>query len=97
MLTSHLWANTTEFTICFTELGLVSHLLGSAGPFIHIHGARRNASLLLPPFEVEGEGLVVADQQSLPFEGAGDAGGNDAQQARRFSAMFVGSRFRIGQ
>ena len=96
MLTSHLWANTTEFTICFTELGLVSHLLGS-GPFVHLHGARRNASLSLPPVEVEGEGLVVADQQSLPFEGAGDAGGNDAQQARRFSAMFVGSRFRIGQ
>ena len=35
-------------------------------------------------FEVEGGGLVVADQQSLPFEGAGDAGGNDAQQALEF-------------
>ena len=31
-------------------------------------------------FEVEGGGLVVTDQQSLPFEGAGDAGGDGAQQ-----------------
>ena len=35
-------------------------------------------------FEVEGGGLVVADQQSLPFEGAGDAGGDGAQQALEF-------------
>ena len=35
-------------------------------------------------FEVEGGGLVVADQQSLAFEGAGDAGGDGAQQALEF-------------
>ena len=36
-------------------------------------------------FEVEGGGLVVADQQSLAFEGAADAGGDGAQQALEFS------------
>ena len=31
-----------------------------------------------------GRGLVVPNQQSLPFEGAGDAGGDGAQQALEF-------------
>ena len=35
-------------------------------------------------FEVEGGGLVVADQQSLPFEGAGDAGGDGVEQVLEF-------------
>ena len=35
-------------------------------------------------FEVERGGLVVADQQSLAFEGAADAGGDGAQQALEF-------------
>ena len=35
-------------------------------------------------FEVEGGSLVVADQQSLPFEGADDAGGDGAQQTLEF-------------
>ena len=35
-------------------------------------------------FEVDRGGLVVADQQSLPFEGAADAGGDGAQQALEF-------------
>ena len=35
-------------------------------------------------FEVEGGGLVVANQQSLPFEGAGDAGGDGVEQALEF-------------
>ena len=30
-------------------------------------------------FEVEGGGLVVAGQQSLPFEGAGDTGGDGVE------------------
>ena len=32
-------------------------------------------------FEVEGGGLVVAGQQSLPLEGAGDVGGDGVEQA----------------
>ena len=35
-------------------------------------------------FEVERGGLVVADQQSLAFEGAADADGDGAQQALEF-------------
>ena len=31
--------------------------------------------------DVEGGGLVIAGQQSLPFEGAGDTGGDGVEQA----------------
>ena len=35
-------------------------------------------------FEVEAGGLVVAQQQSLLFQGAGDAGGDGVEQALEF-------------
>ena len=35
-------------------------------------------------FEVKGRVLFIAEQQSLPFEGTGDASGDGAQQALEF-------------
>ena len=45
-------------------------------------------------FEVEGRVVFVTEQQSLPFEGAGDASGDGAQQALEFGA---GRGGRIGE
>ena len=47
-------------------------------------------------FEVEGGVLVVADQQSLPFEGADDAGGDGAQQALEFRLGRGGATVQAG-
>ena len=47
-------------------------------------------------FEVEGGGFVVADQQSLPFEGARDAGGDGAQQALEFRLSRSGATVEAG-
>ena len=47
-------------------------------------------------FEVEGGGLVVADQQSLAFEGAGCAGGDGAQQALEFRLSRSGGTVEAG-
>ena len=47
--------------------------------------------------EVEGGGLVVANQQTLPFEGAGDAGGDGAQQTLEFRLSRSGARWKRGR
>ena len=47
-------------------------------------------------FEVERGGLVVADQQPLPFERACDAGGDGAQQALEFRLGRSGATVEAG-
>ena len=47
-------------------------------------------------FEVEGGGLVVAEQQSLLHEGAGDAGGDGAEQALEFGLCRGGATVEAG-
>ena len=46
-----------------------------------VHGSAEELFESVGGFEVEGRGLVVADQQSLFFEGAGDAGSDGVEQA----------------
>ena len=48
-------------------------------------------------FEVEGGGLAVAGRQSLPFEGAGDAGGDGAEQALKFGLGRCGDAVETGR
>ena len=48
-------------------------------------------------FEVEGGGLVVAGQQSLPFESAGDAGGDGVEQALKFALGRCGDVVETGR
>ena len=48
-------------------------------------------------FEVEGGGLVVAEQQSLPFEGAGDTGGDGMEQALEFGLGRCGDAVETGR
>ena len=57
--------------------------VGAGGDAV-VHGGAEELLESVVGFEVEGGGLVVADQQSLPFEDAGDAGGDGAQQALEF-------------
>ena len=47
-------------------------------------------------FEVEGWVLFVTDQQSLPFESAGDASGDGAQQALEFRSGRGGTMVEAG-
>ena len=48
-------------------------------------------------FEVEGGGLVVANQQTLPFEGAGCAGGDGVEQALEFGLGRCGDAVEAGR
>ena len=57
--------------------------VGAGGDAV-VHGGAEELLESVGGFEVEGGGLVVADQQSLPFEGAGDAGGDGVEQALEF-------------
>ena len=44
-------------------------------------------SIAVGGFEGEGEGLFVADRQTVAFESAGDAGGDGAQQALELTVI----------
>ena len=57
--------------------------VGAGGDAV-VHGGAEELLETVVGFEVEGGGLVVAGQQSLPFEGAGDAHGDGVEQALEF-------------
>ena len=48
-------------------------------------------------FEIEGGGLVVANQQSLSFEGAGNAGGDGVEQVLEFGLGRCGDAVESGR
>ena len=57
--------------------------VGASGDAV-LDGGTEESLQSVVGFEVEGSGLVVANQQTLPFEGEGEAGGDGAQQALEF-------------
>ena len=70
--------------------------VGAGGDAVVDGGAEE----LLEPvggFEVEGGVLFVADQQSLPFEGAGDTGGDGVEQALEFGLGRCGDAVQTGR
>ena len=94
----------------FSDAGVVGRWVGADGakrqglaPGVGAGGdavVDGGAEELLEPvvgFEVEGGVLVVAEQQSLPFEGAGDTGGDGVEQALEFGLGRCGDAVQTGR
>ena len=57
--------------------------VGAGGDAV-VDGGGEECVGIVGGLDVENAARVIAQQQPLPFQGAGDAGGNDAQQALEF-------------
>ena len=68
-----------------------------AGGDVVVDGGGEELLETVGGFEVEGGGLFVADQQSLPFEGAGDTGGDGVEQALEFGLGRCGDAVETGR
>ena len=68
-----------------------------AGGDVVVDGGGEELLETVGGFEVEGGVLFVADQQSLPFEGAGDTGGDGVEQALEFGLGRCGDAVETGR
>ena len=68
-----------------------------AGGDVVVDGGAEELLETVGGFEVEGGVLFVADQQSLPFEGAGDTGGDGVEQALEFGLGRCGDAVETGR
>ena len=68
---------------------------GAGGDAV-VHGGAEELLEIVGGLEVEGGGLFVAGQQSLPFEGAGCAGGDGVEQALELGLGRCATRWNRG-
>ena len=70
--------------------------VGAGGDAV-VHGGAEELPEIVGGLDVEGGGLFVAARQPLPFEGAGDTGGDGMEQAPEFGLGWCGDAVETGR